>query len=101
MSFSFNFFYFYIFTNFKKRTKKISNFTLLFQQIIIVGFFLFLLLVSNPFNYLFPIPIEGLGLNPILQDPILAIHPPILYLGYIGSSIIFFISVSCYYTKLC
>ena len=52
-------------------------------------FFLFLLLVSNPFNYLFPIPIEGLGLNPILQDPILAIHPPILYLGYIGSSIIF------------
>tara|TARA_B110000881_G_scaffold111394_1_gene97798 strand:- start:2108 stop:3565 length:1458 start_codon:yes stop_codon:yes gene_type:complete len=46
-------------------------------------------MTSNPFNYLFPIPQEGLGLNPILQDPALAIHPPILYLGYVGSSIIF------------
>ena len=73
----------------KKEPKKYQIFNLLFQQIIIVGFFLFLIFVSNPFNYLFPIPIEGLGLNPILQDPILAIHPPILYLGYIGSSIIF------------
>ena len=73
----------------KREPKKYQIFTLLFQQIIIVGFFLFLLLTSNPFNHLFPIPEEGLGLNPILQDPILAIHPPILYLGYIGSSIIF------------
>ena len=73
----------------KREPKKYQIFTLLFQQIIIVGFFLFLLFTSNPFNHLFPIPEEGLGLNPILQDPILAIHPPILYLGYIGSSIIF------------
>ena len=73
----------------KKEPKKYRIFTLLFQQIIIIGFFLFLLITSNPFNYLFPIPREGLGLNPILQDPALAIHPPILYLGYIGSSIIF------------
>ena len=52
--------------------------------------FLFLLLKSpSPFNYIFPVPDEGLGLNPILQDPALAIHPPILYLGYVGSSIIF------------
>ncbi len=63
--------------------------TLLFQQIIIIGFFIFLIKSSNPFNYIFPIPKEGLGLNPILQDPALAIHPPILYLGYVGSSIIF------------
>ena len=63
--------------------------TLLFQQVIIVGFFVFLLKSSSPFNYIFPIPQEGLGLNPILQDPALAIHPPILYLGYVGSSIIF------------
>ena len=48
-----------------------------------------MLITSNPFNYLFPIPEEGLGLNPILQDPALVIHPPILYLGYVGSSIIF------------
>ena len=63
--------------------------TLVFQQIIIIGFFLFLIGTSNPFNYIFPTPAEGLGLNPILQDPALAIHPPILYLGYVGSSIIF------------
>ena len=63
--------------------------TILFQEIIIFGFLLFILLTSNPFKYLFPIPNEGLGLNPILQDPALAIHPPILYLGYVGTSIIF------------
>jgi cytochrome c-type biogenesis protein CcmF len=61
----------------------------LFQQIIIIGFFIFIIKTSNPFNFIFPIPLEGLGLNPILQDPALAIHPPILYLGYVGSSIIF------------
>jgi len=63
--------------------------TILFQEIIILGFLLFILLTSNPFEYLFPVPNEGLGLNPILQDPALAIHPPILYLGYVGTSIIF------------
>ncbi len=63
--------------------------TLLFQQVIIIGFFVFLIKTSSPFNYIYPIPKEGLGLNPILQDPALAIHPPILYLGYVGSSIIF------------
>ena len=63
--------------------------TLLFQQLIILGFFIFVLKTSSPFNYIYPVPNEGLGLNPILQDPALAIHPPILYLGYVGSSIIF------------
>jgi len=73
----------------REQPKKYRILTLLFQQIIIIGFFLFVLMTSNPFNYLFPIPNEGLGLNPILQDPALAIHPPILYLGYVGTSIIF------------
>ena len=73
----------------REQPKKYRILTLLFQQIIIIGFFLFVLMTSNPFNYLFPIPPEGLGLNPILQDPALAIHPPILYLGYVGTSIIF------------
>jgi len=73
----------------RNQPKKYRILTLLFQQIIIIGFFLFVLMTSNPFNYLFPIPNEGLGLNPILQDPALAIHPPILYLGYVGTSIIF------------
>jgi cytochrome c-type biogenesis protein CcmF len=69
--------------------KRYKILTLLFQQIIIIGFFVFLIKSSNPFNYIFPVPSEGLGLNPILQDPALAIHPPILYLGYVGSSVIF------------
>ena len=73
----------------KEQIKKYRILTLLFQQIIIIGFFVFVIKTSNPFNYIFPIPNEGLGLNPILQDPALAIHPPILYLGYVGSSIIF------------
>ena len=73
----------------REQPKKYRILTLLFQQIIIIGFFLFVLITSNPFNFLFPIPNEGLGLNPILQDPALAIHPPILYLGYVGTSIIF------------
>ena len=73
----------------KNQPKNYRILTLLFQQIIIIGFLIFLIKTSNPFNYIFPKPLEGLGLNPILQDPALAIHPPILYLGYVGSSIIF------------
>ena len=73
----------------KNQPIKYRILTLVFQQIIIIGFFIFLIKTSNPFNYIYPIPTEGLGLNPILQDPTLAIHPPILYLGYVGSSIIF------------
>ncbi len=73
----------------KKQPQKYRVLTILFQQIIIIGFLVFLLKTSNPFNFIYPSPKEGLGLNPILQDPALAIHPPILYLGYVGSSIIF------------
>ena len=73
----------------KNQPIKYKILTLLFQQIIIIGFFIFLIKTSNPFNFIFPTPEEGLGLNPILQDPALAIHPPILYVGYVGSSIIF------------
>ena len=63
--------------------------TILLHQIIVIGFFVFVLKTSNPFNQIFPVQTEGLGLNPILQDPALGIHPPILYLGYVGTSIIF------------
>ncbi|MDA9650272.1 heme lyase CcmF/NrfE family subunit [Candidatus Pelagibacter sp.] len=73
----------------KNQPIKYKILTLIFQQIIIIGFFIFLIETSNPFNYIYPLPEEGLGLNPILQDPALVIHPPILYLGYVGSSIIF------------
>ena len=85
-------FLFFIYS--KKQPKNYRLTTLIFQQIIITGFFLFVLITSNPFNIIFPKPVEGLGLNPILQDPALAIHPPILYLGYVGSSIIFSASLS-------
>jgi len=75
------------------KTKKLLNsfrsLAIFFQQIIIIGFILFIIFTSNPFQLILPMPNEGLGLNPILQDPALAIHPPILYLGYVGSSIIF------------
>ena len=83
------FFIFLFIIKSKAQPKKYRILTVLFQQLIIIGFFLFVLKTSNPFNYLFPAPKEGLGLNPILQDPALAIHPPILYIGFVGTSIIF------------
>jgi cytochrome c-type biogenesis protein CcmF len=89
-----NLFIFLFLIKSREQPKKYRILTLLFQQIIIIGFFLFVLITSNPFNYLFPVPSEGLGLNPILQDPALAIHPPILYLGYVGTSIIFSASLA-------
>ena len=69
--------------------KKFRLFTLIFQNILILGFLFFLLFNSNPFNSIYPVPSEGLGLNPILQDPALAIHPPLLYVGFVGCSIYF------------
>ena len=82
-------FIFIFFISSKKLLNKYRILTVLFQELIIIGFLLFILFTSNPFLNLFPIPKEGTGLNPILQDPALAIHPPILYLGYVGTSIIF------------
>tara|TARA_B100002051_G_scaffold163235_1_gene154212 strand:- start:10905 stop:12767 length:1863 start_codon:yes stop_codon:yes gene_type:complete len=73
----------------KKLLSSFRILTIFFQQIIIAGFLIFIFFTSNPFQLILPTPIEGLGLNPLLQDPALAIHPPILYLGYVGSSIIF------------
>ena len=73
----------------KNYDNKYKLLTVIFQEIIILGFLLFIIITSNPFNYIFPVPLEGLGLNPILQDPALAIHPPILYIGYVGTSLIF------------
>ena len=59
------------------------------QGLISVAFLMFILLTSNPFERLSPAPFEGRDLNPILQDPGLAIHPPLLYLGYVGFSIVY------------
>jgi cytochrome c-type biogenesis protein CcmF len=59
-----------------------------------IGFLLFLLFTSNPFERLFPIPEEGRDLNPLLQDPGLAIHPPMLYMGYVGFSVAFAFAIA-------
>ena len=59
-----------------------------------IGFILFLLFTSNPFERLFPAPLEGHDLNPLLQDPGLAIHPPMLYMGYVGFSVAFAFAIA-------
>ncbi|MEO1135771.1 MAG: heme lyase CcmF/NrfE family subunit [Pseudomonadota bacterium] len=68
--------------------------TLGVQSLIIVAFIAFILFTSNPFLRLIPAPVDGTGLNPLLQDPGLAIHPPFLYLGYVGFSIPFSFAVA-------
>jgi cytochrome c-type biogenesis protein CcmF len=73
----------------KEHPKKFRLLTLITQNILILGFLFFILFNSNPFSPISPTPLEGLGLNPILQDPALAIHPPLLYVGFVGSSIYF------------
>jgi cytochrome c-type biogenesis protein CcmF len=64
------------------------------QGLIGAAFLGFIIATSNPFTRLFPAPLEGESLNPILQDPGLAIHPPLLYLGYVGFSIVFSFAVA-------
>jgi len=64
------------------------------QSWIACAFYLFILLTSNPFARLSEAPFEGRDLNPILQDPGLAIHPPLLYLGYVGFSIAFSFAIA-------
>ncbi len=64
------------------------------QGMIEAAFFLFILLTSNPFRRLVPAPFEGQDLNPVLQDIGLAVHPPLLYLGYVGFSVCFSFAVA-------
>jgi cytochrome c-type biogenesis protein CcmF len=63
--------------------------TLAVQASVTIAFLLFILTTSNPFTRVIPAPLEGQDLNPLLQDPGLAIHPPLLYIGYVGFSISF------------
>ncbi|MGH6781728.1 MAG: heme lyase CcmF/NrfE family subunit, partial [Sphingomonadaceae bacterium] len=69
------------------------------QAFIGLGFYAFLLFASNPFERVFPAPAEGNGLNPLLQDPGLAFHPPTLYLGYVGLSVAFSFAVGALVTR--
>ena len=59
------------------------------QGLLALAFVLFILFTSNPFLRLDPPPFQGNGLNPLLQDPGLAFHPPMLYIGYVGLSAAF------------
>jgi cytochrome c-type biogenesis protein CcmF len=79
-----------------KRTKTA---TLAAQAAIALGFYAFLLLSSNPFARLDPAPADGQGLNPLLQDPGLAFHPPTLYMGYVGMSVAFSFAVGALITR--
>lgn len=64
------------------------------QGLLGAGFLAFVIFTSNPFERLFPVPADGQGLNPLLQDPGLAIHPPLLYIGYVGFSVAFSFAVA-------
>nr|WP_233343024.1 heme lyase CcmF/NrfE family subunit [Hyphomonas sp. Mor2] len=64
------------------------------QGLTTMGFLAFLIFSSNPFTRMTPVPENGIGLNPLLQDPGLAIHPPFLYLGYVGFSVAFSFAVA-------
>ena len=84
----------------KNKNKDFKLYTLIFQNLLISVFLIFLLTNSNPFSLLYPIPSEGMGLNPILQDPALAIHPPLLYIGFVGSSIYFSIALAALISRV-
>jgi cytochrome c-type biogenesis protein CcmF len=73
--------------------------TLAGQAFVSLGFYAFLLIASNPFERLNPAPLEGQGLNPLLQDPGLAFHPPTLYLGYVGLSVAFSFAIGALVTR--
>ncbi len=62
--------------------------------IVSVGFLLFMLLTSNPFTRLSPVPVDGRDLNPLLQDPAMVAHPPMLYMGYVGFSVAFAFAIA-------
>jgi cytochrome c-type biogenesis protein CcmF len=83
----------------KRVEAKTLSATLAVQGFLALGFFAFLLFSSNPFERLVPAPIEGAGLNPLLQDVGLAFHPPTLYFGYVGLSIAFSFAVGALLTN--
>lgn len=64
------------------------------MAIVSVGFLLFMLLTSNPFNRAIPAPPDGRDLNPLLQDPAMVAHPPMLYMGYVGFSVAFAFAIA-------
>jgi len=74
---------------FRRGGEELTSAALGVQGLLAAAFILFILLTSNPFLRLDPMPFEGAGLNPLLQDPGLTFHPPVLYTGYVGLSATF------------
>ncbi len=87
-------FNFFIFKFYNKENFIFISKTLETQAFITFGFILFTILTSNPFEETIKVHADGLGFNPILQDPALAIHPPLLYFGYVGFSAVFSMSIA-------
>ena len=87
-------FNYFIFKLYNEKNSIFISKTLETQAFITTGFILFTVLTSNPFEIISPAQADGLGFNPILQDPALAIHPPLLYIGYVGFSAAFSISIA-------
>ena len=87
-------FNYFIFRLYNKKNSAFISKTLETQAFITTGFILFTILTSNPFERMIPAQENGLGFNPILQDLALAIHPPLLYIGYVGFSAAFSISIA-------
>ena len=83
----------------RRISERMLRATLAAQAAIGLGFYAFLLFSSNPFERLAPAAPEGQGLNPLLQDPGLAFHPPTLYLGYVGLSVAFSFAVGALVTR--
>ncbi len=73
---------------------KLKAKTLAVQGAVAAAFLAFIIFTSNPFARVFPAPADGMDLNPLLQDPGLIIHPPFLYLGYVGYSVVFSFAVA-------
>lgn len=92
-------FNYFIFRLYNRTNSNFISKTLETQALIIAGFLLFTILTSNPFEKMIPSKTDGLGFNPILQDPALAIHPPLLYIGYVGFSAAFSMSIATLYLK--
>ena len=87
-------FFGFIFSKIRNINNEFKELVLTIQNSLIFLVSLFIVFTSNPFQKSFPPKIEGVDLNPLLQDPGLAIHPPFLYLGYVGFSIVYSISLA-------
>lgn len=77
----------------------VKKLTISIQSFVVFAFTIYTIFISNPFVRLFPKPINGLGFNPILQDIGIAFHPPVLYFGYVGFSIVFSMALALLITK--